>query len=133
MRFRVFNTHLDYANSGVQVRQMDVLSVRLKEMDRRNPLPVILMGDFNAEPDAPVHQVVRDTLLKKRKSFGSLYEGTCRSGLTFHNFHGNAAGFPIDYIYYSRDLIPVSGRIVTDHDENGPWLSDHFPVEARFR
>jgi len=131
--FRMFNTHLDYANSGVQMRQMAVLLDHMKAMDRKKPLPVILTGDFNAEPDAAVHQAVRGVVLKKKRSLRSLYDGICRSGLTFHDFHGDAPGFPIDFIYHSTDWMPISGKIRTDRGGNNELLSDHFPLEGRFR
>jgi len=126
--FRVFNTHIDYSGSAIQVRQMEVLLRRMALLDKKKPLPVVLMGDFNAEPDRPVHETIRRFRLAKHRSFSSLYDGNCRSGLTFHDFQGNGPGFPIDFIYHTPDWKRSSGKIVTDGSETSEYLSDHFPV-----
>lgn len=129
--FRIFNTHLDYAGSSVQIRQMQVLLGKMAQLDRKKPLPVLLSGDFNAEPDRPVHDLIRRQRLAKGRRLISVYDGDCRSGLTFHDYHGNGPGFPIDFLYHTPDWKRVSGGIITEGAETREFLSDHFPVFLR--
>jgi len=125
--FRVANTHLDYAGEAVRLRQAAVLLSRLGELHDERPLPLFVVGDFNALPGEPVH-----ALLAAERVLGlkSVY-GDAPPTSTFHAFGRQEAASVIDFIYY-RGAEPVSWRVVSTRPGD-VMLSDHDPVEAVFR
>lgn len=131
-RFRLFNTHLDYASPEIRTRQLGVLLDRMRELDGGDPLPVFLTGDFNAEPDDPCFGLLREFRLRGDRRLLSAVERFRLSGRTFHGFAGEGPGNPIDGIFYSSERTCLSARIRPDRDEAGNLPSDHFPLEARF-
>ncbi|MBR3835211.1 MAG: endonuclease/exonuclease/phosphatase family protein [Clostridia bacterium] len=80
-------------------------------------LPVILMGDFNVEPDGEVLLPIRERLLDTADLFDSMKECTFPSDKPFKK---------IDYIFY-RGLECVSAE--TLHEV----IADHLPVVADFK
>jgi endonuclease/exonuclease/phosphatase family metal-dependent hydrolase len=49
--FRILNTHLDHERALARKQGLTQIVNYLKEQDKHQPLPTILMGDFNATPD----------------------------------------------------------------------------------
>ena len=83
-------------------------------------IPVILTGDFNAEPDSE-----EIGLIKKTPGFVNVTDGI---GVTYHGY-GCENPESIDYIYVKgAENCGVAERW-TD-EENGVYLSDHYPVCA---
>jgi endonuclease/exonuclease/phosphatase family metal-dependent hydrolase len=107
----VMNVHLE---SQHQVAQIEVLAERAA----RIPLPLVVMGDFNADPDAPVMRPLAGTLAD-----------TCRMVDTARSREAAALGTlmgdrrRIDFIFVSGDrfevheagLLPPPHRGVSDH------------------
>ena len=123
---RFYNTHLDHIDA--EARRLGISQILSTiESDYQNaPCPVILTGDMNAEPDEISMQAVRDA--------------TCpvlvdASGDLKHTFHGYHGGSPyegdgkIDYIYTNLVSSPILCD-VWDGNENGLYLSDHYPIMA---
>lgn len=121
--FDYFNTHFPYLEQDVHARMLSAQEI----MRRITALPssdrVILAGDFNCSPDAPVHAKLTTTL------HDAWVTAAARSGpaKTFHNFTGTPDR-RIDWIltrgFKARDV-----RTVTTH-EGARYPSDHFPVVA---
>ena len=88
---------------------------------RDRDIPVILCGDFNAEPNAPEMEIIsRDSL------FNNL---TKNIGITIHGYDKNDPNDPpcsIDYIVLKADWQCETVYKWTD-EENGIYLSDHYP------
>lgn len=123
------NTHLDF-DTGVQVAAAELILDRLAGIDGCGP--VILMGDFNAEPQSPCH-----TLLTGKSGNGAtgrrLFKDAMagRSTGTHHGFTGRSDGRAIDWILYSAGIEPIRAEVIDRCFDNG-WPSDHFPVAAEF-
>ena len=116
---RVVNTHLDH--EGTQARELGLGQI-LRQLEHPGlfpDAPVILGGDFNAQPGDPEMRLLRDS------AFVNLTENI---GITYHGYDGNHPS-SIDYICTRG---PIDCRAVRKWDwkENGLYLSDHFPVEA---
>lgn len=146
-RVSVVVTHLNWKLDEshvrvLQVRALDEL-VRAKESERN--LPVILLGDFNAEPDSDEIRFLRG-----RTALGGL--GTYYND-AFDYVHGPAALGPtyskqnpfaayvreperrIDYVFTRGPddrgrCTPLSARVAFDAAEGGTFPSDHFGVVA---
>ena len=124
--FRFVNTHLDYVNGEIQKQQMEVLVAELVKLDKNEPLPVILTGDFNAVLNDPVNIFLRSALIGNQNLL-SIY-GELDPKATFHDFKGGTAGEPIDYVYLSSSIKNTGWKVIRT-DFNGLYPSDHYPVE----
>ena len=130
--FYVFNTHLDHALRSAREKGALLIRQRVQEVATNN-LPVLLIGDFNAEPG-------------KEKTYDLFLEGnffadtwhTARTRRnddldTFHNFNGARKGtFRIDWIL-TRGPWECDANEVVVFSRDGQFPSDHHPVLARLR
>ena len=125
--FRLCDIHLDHL--GVQARTLG-LSQILKKMDDAvlfAGAPVILAGDFNAEPDGEEFAVMRE-----RTDYVNYTEGI---GITYHGFEPEDEPERIDYIYIKKAKEGYAGltcRSVKKWEDRDKevWLSDHYPICA---
>ena len=125
--FRLCDIHLDHL--GVQARTLG-LSQILKKMDDAvlfANAPVILAGDFNAEPDGEEFAVMRE-----RTDYVNYTEGI---GITYHGFEPEDEPERIDYIYIKKAKEGYAGltcRSVKKWEDRDKevWLSDHYPICA---
>ena len=99
---------------------------------RRTSDPFLVMGDFNMEQKNPamdaletvyngaVTAITRDVwqLIHPDKSIG-----------TRHGFNGRFTGPQIDHIRICNNIRALDARI-DNHNVNGRYPSDHFPVYA---
>lgn len=120
--FRLINTHLDHI--GIKPRLLGLQQILKKiHSERFLPnIPVILTGDFNAEPDSE-----EITLLTGEKC-KNLTEGM---GITFHGFLPEEKQMAIDYIYlfeWEESKLCLVKAEKWEDVENGVWLSDHYPI-----
>lgn len=129
--FIVFNTHLDHAVVGAREKGAALIRQRIEQLT--NGLPVLLIGDFNAEPE-------------KEKTYSSLAgDGFLRDAWTaaavrrndgietFHNFKGPRQGpYRIDWIL-TRGPWEVPDAEVFVFSRRNQYPSDHHPVIARLR
>ena len=130
--FYVFNTHLDHALRPAREKGAMLIRQRVQEVVT-NDLPVVLIGDFNAEPG-------------KEKTYDLFLEGgfftdtwtTARTRRnddldTFHGFKGAKKGtFRIDWIL-TRGPWECDANEVFVFSRNNQFPSDHHPVVARLR
>jgi endonuclease/exonuclease/phosphatase family metal-dependent hydrolase len=122
-RFYVFNTHFDHV--GVEARKQSV-SLILEVIKRQaGNAPVVLMGDFNFEPDKAPYAVATSMLRDSRKISASKPYGP---EATFNGF-----GFDkrperrIDYIFVNDQLRTLNYATLSD-SRDMRYPSDHFPV-----
>lgn len=134
---RVFNTHLDHICGIARVLGVKVILDYMEKYNVENPMPTVLMGDFNCKPDSTPVQLLRDHV----RDFPAIHLTdvySCKNsdGIsnTFHNFSGKIkfGARPIDYIFVSDDFEIVDSHIFTD-PVDGCYPSDHYPLQATLR
>jgi endonuclease/exonuclease/phosphatase family metal-dependent hydrolase len=149
-RLPFFVTHLAWRFHEGAVRQGQALAIaeRVTALAPRSSPPAILVGDFNADPEADEIRYLRGftTLGRPRcvyfaDAFAVAGDGT--HGATFSKANPFAATLRepdrrIDYIFVQRfnDDVrgePVAARVCFNHAVNGTFPSDHFGVMATLR
>lgn len=123
-KFWVFNAHLDHIGEKARQNSIRLIMEKINVMNDAE-LPVILMGDFNLEPESkPIKELNKEFQDSKRHSkivsFGP--EGTY-NGFNYHE----AASRRIDYIFVSPGVKIIKYGVLSDAIE-GKYPSDHFPV-----
>jgi endonuclease/exonuclease/phosphatase family metal-dependent hydrolase len=145
-----FVTHLSWRLHEGHVRQAQVLAIadRIAALcPAAHPVPPILVGDFNAEPESDEIRFLRGhtSLGRKCVYFADAFRiaGDGSSGATFSKKNPFAAPLHeperrIDYIFVrSPDDQgrgePLHARVCFDEPEGGVFASDHFGVVAIIR
>lgn len=135
-RIRVFNTHFDHIcflarNLGVRMILADI-----NRINKTDPLPTIIMGDFNAAPTSRAVKMIREGLYNYKNVhfqdiFGSLDK---LIGNTYHGFKGNVKEKykPIDYIFVSDEFEVIRASVDTSNFD-GKYPSDHYPISATLK
>ena len=124
------NTHLDHV--GEQARREGVALLLRRIETLRDGRPVILTGDFNAEPSSPViAHVVADGTLRSAWDTAPERHGTAWSFSDFGQLPEEERPL-IDYVFCGGGLEVRSCSILPD-TLGGGYLSDHAPVEARLK
>ncbi len=119
----VFNSHLDHVGGEAQKEGMKLILQKIKAVNSKN-FPIVLMGDFNVEPNSDVITEAK-TLLSDSKEKAKLIFG---SEGTFNGFKYNEPiTRRIDYIFVS-DAISVDKYAVLSSSIDFKFPSDHFPV-----
>lgn len=122
----LYAVHLHNPNTveGRGARAMEIAHLLdFIETTRSDVGPVVLGGDFNAEPGWPEMQ-----MLEGWRDLGG-------AGITFGPPYTGVAGRRIDYLFDTAHpgLVPLSTGVALDRpDAQGRYPSDHFAVFARF-
>ncbi|WP_299550535.1 endonuclease/exonuclease/phosphatase family protein [Seonamhaeicola sp.] len=126
-RFWVFNTHFDHVGKIARMESPKLILKKVKAINIQK-LPVVLMGDFNLEPETEnikqLYTYFNDSKsISKDKPFGPIG--------TYNGFHfDRPVSRRIDYILTSKDNVQVNKYAVLSNPKNGRYPSDHFPVYA---
>lgn len=122
----VFNTHLDHIGEEARTKGLELILSKIEKLNT-NKYPVVLMGDFNSEPETEriikLKKLMNDAKsISKEKPFGPYG--------TFNNFKYNEASTHlIDYIFLSKsNAITVQKYAVLSDAKDLKYPSDHFPV-----
>ena len=117
---RVYNTHLDHVGRGARLLGMRSVLERIGRDRARMRSPIILTGDFNAEPD--------EECIAELSAYSNrmLADATAAVPITFHNFGRKEGNGKIDYIF--TDAAIVDPAAIWDDRRDGIWLSDHYPI-----
>jgi len=126
--FSLYNVHLDHESQAAREKSVQLLIDTLQENAAVGP--IIVTGDFNAEPGNPAVQRLQAADSPAPVSALSLASPTPPG--TFHGFTGRASGGPIDYIFLSPEWHVLAADVLTG-DGARPFPSDHFPVAATLR
>jgi endonuclease/exonuclease/phosphatase family metal-dependent hydrolase len=125
--FGYFNTHFDHIGKEARKNSARLIKSHIAELKSKN-IPLIVSGDFNAEPtDEPYKTMIDGNVIK-------IFDSRPVSDST-----GTSCGFEvgarkckiIDYIFYSIHWKAEDYQVIQDHDGKY-YPSDHLPVMANF-
>lgn len=126
-RFYFFNTHLDHIGATARTESMKLIVARLGEIvaDRA---PVFLTADFNSRTTdrcfAPLHACMADARAEAPQTDDEP---------TWNGYGRKSAPNWLDHIFFAGEgCRAVEFRTLTG-DYGAPYISDHYPVFARFR
>jgi len=124
--FYFWNTHLDHALQPAREKGAALIRERVDAL--KTALPVLLVGDFNAEAGANKAYEI----LVGEEGLKDLWLAAAErrnEGLnSFHDFTGpKSGGVRIDWIL-GREVASVTAAEIVTFSENGQFPSDHFPV-----
>ena len=126
---RIYDTHLDHLCAGAREAGLRQLLAIIREDNEKHPLPVLLMGDFNAAPADPELK----PLFGEEGTALGLKDMTSETGITFHGYGHKEDEIKIDYIFATEPFIQAHTATSLWKDEvNGRYLSDHYPVETDY-
>lgn len=135
-RIRVFNAHLDHICWAARTLGVRLILDTINEYNKTDPLPTIVMGDFNAHPNSAAVRIIREQLHDYHNvHLQAVYDALGLSaGNTYHGLKGknNPHSSPIDYIFVSDDFEVMDVHIDTE-SRDGVYPSDHYPVMATLR
>lgn len=127
--FLVIDTHLDNISEIARFEGMKVILERLA--DKIAALPVLLMGDLNAEAVERVHEFLQTIFVNAKEQNEKGHYGPRGSYQNFdYQLPWNQLE-EIDYIYTKGFRIIKTGCLTDSCD--GRFPSDHFPLEADLR
>ena len=126
----VFNTHLDHKGPQAQLKGIQLILDKIATLNTIN-LPVVLMGDFNVEPDS---KLITNLKLKMNDS-KELAKISFGSNGTFNGFKfDEPVTRRIDYIMLSKsNSLEVEKYGVLSSSIDLKYPSDHFPVLVDLR
>ncbi|WP_243652203.1 endonuclease/exonuclease/phosphatase family protein [Mariniflexile fucanivorans] len=125
----VFNTHLDHVGEQSKLNAIKLIQKKMAEVNTKN-YPVILMGDFNVEPNSLLIKNLSESMLNTE----TVAELTFGPNGTFNGFKFNEpVTRKIDYIFISKtDNLKVNKQAVLSDSDDLKYPSDHFPVYVEF-
>lgn len=129
-RIRVCNSHLDCFTSKAREYELRRLMETIEEEQKKENLPLIVMGDFNSKPDSRLIKNLCDGVYGNRKmSAVQEYDKRLYLTSTMSMFKGKEKGLHIDYIFVSEEL-KVNNVEIIRYNLHGKYPSDHYPLTA---
>jgi len=125
-QFWVFNSHLDHIGEIARKKGLELILKKIETLNA-DKLPVILMGDFNLEPNSESIVSLKNKMNDSREISNEIPYGP--EG-TFNAFNFESiATKRIDYIFVSNSQeIEVNKYAVLNNSNHLKFPSDHFPV-----
>ncbi|PRZ13185.1 endonuclease/exonuclease/phosphatase family protein [Nesterenkonia sandarakina] len=123
--FLALNTHLDHLSHRSRLRSVQ----NIKELVTTSALPVVLMGDMNADLEsAPVQELLRGQALADTWAVAAQRES--QQWGTFPNYRAPRLDRGrIDWVMVSP-TVEVLRAAINPTRHAGGWASDHLPVQA---
>jgi len=123
-KFLVFNTHYDHIGVRARAKSSELILNKIKELNKDN-YPVIIMGDFNAEPnEVPILTIAEEYTIGSELVPDGVYGPV-----------GSFTGFVKDVVVEKRiDFVFIKGfdilnyRHIDDKMKDNNYVSDHLPV-----
>ena len=125
-QFWVFNTHLDHMGAIARKKGLELILNKIEILNTAN-LPIVLMGDFNLEPNSDTISFLET---KMNDSYKTSIETPFGPEGTFNAFNYESKSTNrIDYIFVSNsEEIKVQKYAVLNNSYQLKFPSDHFPV-----
>lgn len=122
----VLNTHFDHKGFTAQTESGTLIGTRAKELSVSFGAPIIVTGDFNSYLVYFSMQNLWNSG-DYSDSYHSMSKSDQENSITAHDYEGETAEEPIDYISVTKPLTITKSWINRDQ-YNGDYPSDHFPV-----
>lgn len=122
-RIWVFNTHFDHRGRLAREKSAELILGHIRQVNKEN-LPVILMGDLNAEPGEKPIEILNTGLTDALEVSGKPLYGPLG---TFNGFTERVMERRIDYIF-TQHLDVLSYVHIDDRLDDNRHISDHLPV-----
>lgn len=117
----VINVHVEAYDTKTQENQCDYLAGLY--MKYKDDYPVLLVGDFNTDPQIPSAAVHR---ILKLEDIGAACSNI---GLAANTFPSDEPSVRIDYVFYNRSFIrELNSKVLTSFGQS----SDHLPILFEF-
>ncbi len=124
----VFNVHLDVVLPYTRYKQAKILLQFMHEIYQQDPLPMILMGDFNDHYHSKTIRLMQEHTSQHLFQLRDIYTTMNAIQSTFRGLHSFLLdNTPIDYIFVTDDIAIHHAEVVSNFDLP---LSDHFPILA---
>lgn len=130
-KLRVFNAHFDHVSKWARKIGVDMILRYMDKFQEKDPMPTVLMGDFNVQPDSRLIGELRSNIHSHqgiRLVDAYDYCNGDHTTSTYHGFRGIGTRC-LDYIFVSDDL-QIVNTYVDRSRINGRFLSDHYPMIA---
>lgn len=120
----VFNTHFDHIGNQSRIMSAKQILQKIAKISIVND-PIVLMGDFNSEPnDEPIQIFSANLTDGGSPSKTNIYGPTG----TFNGFEKDKlVNKRIDYIF-TKHFEVINYRHIDDKMKNNNYISDHYPV-----
>ena len=131
--FFVLNTHFDHIGKIARRESAKLILNKVKLYSKK--MPVIVMGDFNSEPESEAIQILTDTsnplCLTDSYRISPIVQGP---EWTFHEFGRLPLNerTRIDYIFVKNNVKVLSYKVIDEKVDN-KYISDHNPVLVQVR
>lgn len=128
--FFVLNTHFDHM--GEEARRESARLLQAKSTELSKGLPVLITGDFNAEPDSEaIAALTASGRLIDSRSAARVVKGPA---YTFHDFGKKPTQERplIDYLFVDGAAEVLEYEVLPEK-LNGIYLSDHAPVSVKLK
>lgn len=123
--FKSLNVHLDHISDEARIEGIKLLLGKAAQNFDADKLPIILGGDFNAEPGSKTIEYCNNYDQIK------IFDVTDKLEGTFHNY--GSCSTKIDYLYVSESIRNATENVyIWDDCNEGIYLSDHYPVCMEF-
>ena len=125
----VLNTHFDHVGEDARLHSAQLLIEKFAEFTQIVNAPMLLLGDFNAEPDSPIYLLLKASF--QDLSCSKRHRELC-SEPTFNAFTLTASDDKIiDYFFGSPGIVSIQFKVLKEHFDRS-YPSDHFPLELTF-
>jgi endonuclease/exonuclease/phosphatase family metal-dependent hydrolase len=128
-KFWVLNTHFDHIGEAARLYSAQLLIDKFAEFSQIAKAPLLLLGDFNAEPESPVYLLLKNSF--QDLSCSKRHRELC-SEPTFNAFTlATADDKIIDYFFGSPGVVSMQFNVLKK-TFNHSYPSDHFPIALLF-
>ena len=120
----IFNTHFDHIGELARENSAQLIVDKIKEINTAK-IPIVLMGDFNLEPERKGISILKSYLQDGKEITQKPFYGPTG---TFNGFdHNMKLDRRIDYLFVNH-LRVIDYIHIDDRMENNMHISDHLPV-----
>lgn len=129
-KIRVYNTHLDCLLPKTRELGLKIIKKYMEDLDLKENLPIILMGDFNARPSSNLIKNFNNGMINNKRLIAVQEKNKdLYSKSTFRNKRISKHNIHIDYIFVSEEFEIKDVKII-EYNKNGVYPSDHYPLMA---